>query len=78
MQALCPGLALPDWAAADHCSWRGVTCAGGAVTAIELPCRGLHGDFSAAAELRELARLDLSFNKLAGARSPASSFSTSP
>uniref|UniRef100_A0ACD5YVC1 Uncharacterized protein n=1 Tax=Avena sativa TaxID=4498 RepID=A0ACD5YVC1_AVESA len=70
MQALRRGLAPPDWetaAAAEHCSWRGVTCAGGAVTAIELPRRGLRGDFSAAAGLRALARLDLSFNELAGA-----------
>ncbi|KAM0868880.1 hypothetical protein ACQ4PT_041027 [Festuca glaucescens] len=67
MQALRRGLAPPDWAAADHCSWRGVTCAGGAVIAIELPRRGLRGDFSAAAGLRALARLDLSFNEIAGA-----------
>ncbi|CAM0905677.1 unnamed protein product [Alopecurus aequalis] len=67
MQALRRGLAPPDWATADHCSWRGVTCAAGAVTAIELPRRGLRGDFSAAAGLRALARLDLSFNELAGA-----------
>jgi hypothetical protein len=71
MKLLRLGLVLPDWAAADHCSWQAVTCAGGMVTAIELPCRGLHNDFSAVAELRDLARLDLSFNKLIGARALA-------
>ncbi|KAM3329232.1 hypothetical protein ACQJBY_026351 [Aegilops geniculata] len=70
MQALRRGLAPPDWAAApaDHCAWRGVTCsAAREVTAVELPRRGLRGDFSAAAGLPALARLDLSFNALAGA-----------
>jgi Leucine-rich repeat (LRR) protein len=70
MQALRRGLgAPPGWTpAADHCAWRGVTCspAGGAVTAIELPRRGLRGDFSAAGALPALARLDLSANSLRG------------
>ncbi|KAL6839103.1 hypothetical protein ACP4OV_031157 [Aristida adscensionis] len=73
MQALRRELAPPGWGpGADHCAWRGVTCAagaggGGAVTAIELPRRGLRpGDFSAAGALRALARLDLSANALRG------------
>jgi hypothetical protein len=43
MQALRQALAPPGWGpGADHCAWRGVTCAGdGAVTAIDLPRRGL-------------------------------------
>ncbi|PWZ15394.1 Leucine-rich repeat receptor-like tyrosine-protein kinase PXC3 [Zea mays] len=75
MQALRRDLAPPGWGpAADYCAWRGVTCAGGAggaVTAIDLPRRGLRGDFAAAAELRELARLDLSANSLSGGVPPA-------
>ncbi|CAD6226143.1 unnamed protein product [Miscanthus lutarioriparius] len=75
MQALRRALAPPGWGSgADHCAWRGVTCspaAAGAVTAIELPRRGLRGDFSAAAALRALARLDLSANSLSGALPPA-------
>ncbi|RCV10040.1 hypothetical protein SETIT_2G079600v2 [Setaria italica] len=69
MQALRRDLAPPGWGpGADHCAWRGVTCAatGGAVTAIELPRRGLRGDFSAAGALPALARLDLSANSLRG------------
>ncbi|XP_062186837.1 leucine-rich repeat receptor-like tyrosine-protein kinase PXC3 [Phragmites australis] len=73
MQALQRELAPAGWAAdADHCAWRGVTCAaGGAVTAIELPRRGLRGDFSAAGALRALERLDLSANALRGGVPPA-------
>ncbi|PWZ41875.1 Leucine-rich repeat receptor-like tyrosine-protein kinase PXC3 [Zea mays] len=76
MQALRRDLAPPGWGpGADHCAWRGVTCAaagaGGVVTAIELPRRGLRGDFAAAAALRALARLDLSANSLSGGLSPA-------
>ena len=73
MQALRRELAPPGWGpGADHCAWRGVTCAaggGGAVTAIDLPRRGLRvqGDFGAAAALPALARLDLSANSLRGA-----------
>ncbi|OEL30558.1 Leucine-rich repeat receptor-like tyrosine-protein kinase PXC3 [Dichanthelium oligosanthes] len=72
MQALRRELAPPGWGpGADHCAWRGVTCDGGAVTAIELPRRGLRGDFSAAAALPALARLDLSANSLRGGVPPA-------
>ncbi|XP_006664896.2 leucine-rich repeat receptor-like tyrosine-protein kinase PXC3 [Oryza brachyantha] len=79
MLELRRALAPPDWGGAgageegNHCAWRGVTCAGGgggggggAVVAIDLPRRGLRGDFSAVAGLRALARLDLSFNALRG------------
>ncbi|WVZ62394.1 hypothetical protein U9M48_012150 [Paspalum notatum var. saurae] len=44
---------------------------GGAVTAIDLPRRGLRGDFSAAGALPSLARLDLSANSLRGGVPPA-------
>lgn len=73
MQALRRDLAPPGWGpGADHCAWRGVTCAAaGAVTAIELPRRGLRGDFSAAGALRALALLDLSANSLRGGVPPA-------
>ncbi|XP_062190705.1 leucine-rich repeat receptor-like tyrosine-protein kinase PXC3 [Phragmites australis] len=72
MQTLRRELAPPGWGAgADHCAWRGVTCAaGGAVTAIELPRQGLRGDFSAAGALRALVRLDLSANALRGGIPP--------
>ncbi|EAZ03175.1 hypothetical protein OsI_25328 [Oryza sativa Indica Group] len=76
MRELRRALAPPDWGAAGedgkgsyYCAWRGVACAGGgggAVVAIDLPRRGLRGDFSAVAGLRALARLDLSFNALRG------------
>ncbi|TVU40079.1 hypothetical protein EJB05_13527, partial [Eragrostis curvula] len=72
MQALRRELAPPGWGpGADHCAWRGVTCGGGAVTAIDLPRRGLRGDFSAAGALPALARLDLSANSLRGGVPPA-------
>ncbi|CAN6197253.1 unnamed protein product [Urochloa humidicola] len=69
MQALRRELAPPGWGpGGDHCAWRGVTCSppGGAVTAIELPRRGLRGDFSSAGLLPSLTRLDLSANSLHG------------
>ncbi|KAF8690409.1 hypothetical protein HU200_040760 [Digitaria exilis] len=76
MQALRRGLAPPGWGPGeDHCAWHGVTCAasagGGAVTAIDLPRRGLRGDFSAAGALPALTRLDLSANSLRGGVPPA-------
>ncbi|KAF8731920.1 hypothetical protein HU200_015867 [Digitaria exilis] len=72
MQALRRALAPPGWGPGeDHCAWRGVTCGGGAVTAIDLPRRGLRGDFSAAGALPALTRLDLSANSLLGGVPPA-------
>jgi len=53
---------------ATPCSWFGVTCTGGRVTALELDENGLTGVIPANfAQLTELTLLDLSFNVLEGA-----------
>ncbi|RCV21974.1 hypothetical protein SETIT_4G182400v2 [Setaria italica] len=63
---------LASWdPAADHCSWRGVTCAAGgrgAVTELSFDGLNLTGTVPASVcALKSLARLDLSYNHLTGA-----------
>ncbi|CAN6177845.1 unnamed protein product [Urochloa humidicola] len=65
---------LASWdptAGADHCTWRGVTCAAGSGTAVtELSFHGLNLTGSVPASicfLSNLTRLDLAYNDLTGA-----------
>ncbi|GJN38630.1 hypothetical protein PR202_gb27690 [Eleusine coracana subsp. coracana] len=63
---------------ADHCRWKGVTCAGagsGVVTELSLPFLNLTGSVPASVcTLKNLTHLDLSYNNLAGAFPAATLF----
>ncbi|KAK3130640.1 hypothetical protein QOZ80_6BG0496020 [Eleusine coracana subsp. coracana] len=72
---------LTSWdaaSAADHCRWKGVTCAGagsGVVTELSLPFLNLTGSVPASmCSLKNLTRLDLSYNSFAGAFPAAALF----
>ena len=67
-------LASWDPATADHCRWSGVTCetaggsVGGVVVEFSLSVRNLNGSVPASmCALKNLRRLDLSYNNITGA-----------